>query len=290
MTTLVVPVDGSENSVNAAHYAADMALAIDADIHLLHVVKIIFTPSVIPTGYVFEEMENAGTTLLQKLSADLKERTRGQVTITTLLETGGVEFQIDAVCRRIHPFAVVMGAPEGSFTRAISGSPVLDAARRLPYPVLVIPPGASFRRIHTIVMACLAKDITGEIPLTVSFLRRLKELFDSTFDIIHIETDTERNEGMQSFGLYRWRRALEEISPALHFLPGTTVPKEVERYLAESQADWLMVFPQKHGLLEFHKSRSNPLILNCPIPVLSLSEPALAEQAEEAKANTSNVH
>jgi len=275
MRTLVVPVDGSENSINAAHYAADMALAIEADIQLLHVVQIFVTPSIVPMGYMVEDMEKAGGTLLETLSSDLKQRTHGQTTINTLLEVGSVELKIDAVCRRIRPFAVVMGAPEGSYTRALTGSPAVNAARRLPYPVLVIPPGAAFRRVRTVVLACHAKDLEGEIPLTASFLQQLKQLFDARFDIVHIEVDTDAKEGLQSFGLYRWKKALEQVNPGLHFVHSATVPEGVDKYLAENSADWLMLFPEKHNLLEFHKSRSKSLILHCPIPVMSLSEAAL---------------
>jgi|GEM_PF-381958 len=286
MRTLVVPVDGSENSINAAHYAADLALAIDADIHLLHIVQIVITPSIVPAGYLIEDMEKAGTTLLDRLSDDLKQRTHDQVTITAVRETGNVEFKIDEACRRLHPFAVVMGAPEGSFIRGLSGSPAVNAARRLPYPVLVIPARSTFRRIRTVVLACQVKDVAGEIPLTTAFLQQLKDLFDARFDILHVETGTEGKEGLQSFGLYRWKRALEQVNPGLHFVHSATVLEGVDKYLAENNADWLMLFPEKHGLFELHRSRSNPLIRHCQIPILSLSEAALESVAEDAKSNS----
>ncbi|WP_431209569.1 universal stress protein [Puia sp. P3] len=262
MRTLVVPVDGSENSITAAHYAADLALAIDADIHLLHVVQIVTTPSIMPAGYMIEDMEKAGATLLERISADLKERTHGQADVKILLEVGNIESKITDTCRRIRPFAVVMGAPGNSFSGVLSGSPAVNAARRLPRPVLVIPGGAAFRRIRTVVLACQVKDIAGEIPLTAAFLLQLKELFDSRFDILHVETDTDTKEGLQSFGLYRWQRALEAANPALHFVHSASVSEGVDKYLAENNADWLMLFPKKHSLLEFHKSRSKQLILH----------------------------
>jgi len=281
MRTLVVPVDSSENSVNAAHYAADLALAIDADIVLLHVIQIIATPSVMPAGYVLENIERSGTDLLEKLSADVKARTHGQVTVNILLEAGNVEVKIEEVCRRLHPFAVVMGAPEASFSSAFAGSPAVDAARRLPYPVLVIPAAATFRRIRSVVLACQVKDIAGGIPLTTTFLQQLKELFDARFDIVHVEMDTERKERLQSFGLYRWQRALEAVNPSLHFIHSATVLEGVDKYLSEKNADWLMLFPGKHGLFEFHKSRSKPLLTHCRIPIMSLSEAALAGMTED---------
>jgi nucleotide-binding universal stress UspA family protein len=40
MKSIVVPVDFSTCSANAARYAADLALAIKADLHLIHVILV----------------------------------------------------------------------------------------------------------------------------------------------------------------------------------------------------------------------------------------------------------
>ncbi|HXD77629.1 MAG TPA: universal stress protein [Puia sp.] len=274
MKSLVVPVDGSENSINAAHYAADMALAIDADLHLLHVVRIQSIPGEAPVGYIFDDMHKSGKALLYTLSDDLRERTHNQVSIATLLEVGSPESKILEVCRRLQPFAVIMGAPEGSFTRALSGSPVLDASRHLPYPVLVVPSGAAFRRIRNIVLAGDVKDIAGEMPITTAFLKELRAFFDSRFDILHIVSDNERKEGLKALGLYHWKQALGDVDAALHFVKSPSLLEGVQQYLFEHQGDWLMLFPGKHGLLSFHRSQSKPLILHCTVPVMSICEAA----------------
>ena len=262
-----------------------MALAIDADLYLLHIVRVIVTPEVAPAGYVFADMERAGRAMLEKLCKELQERTRGQVSILSLLEVGEVDFQIGEVCRRLQPFAVIMGAPEGSFARILYGSPALDAARRVPFPVLVIPPGAGFRRIRKVVMACEAKQVGGEMPVTARFLKELQDLFDCRFDLIHVGSGDEKKESKQVFELYRWQKALAVVDPQLHFLNERGVPQAVEKYLSEHDADWLMLFPEKHGLLEFHKSQSKSLLLHCTVPVMSVCEEALAAQTVGAKKN-----
>jgi nucleotide-binding universal stress UspA family protein len=289
MRTLVVPVDGSENSICAANYAADMALAIDADLHLLHIVRVVVTPEG-PAGYVFEDMERAGKVLLEKMSNDLKERTRGQVNISSLLEIGSVEFKIEEFCLRIQPFAIVMGAPEGSFLRTLSGSPALYAARRLPYPVLVVPSGAVFRRIRTVVMACEAKSVSEDMPASEVFLQQLKELFDCRFDILHVGAEDEKKESKQISELYRWQKRLSGVDVQLHFLSGTNVVEAVNKYVEDNNADWLMVFPEKHGMLEFHKSQSKPLISRSTVPVLSICEAASTERQEEVKTHVDKTH
>jgi universal stress protein family protein len=57
-----------------------------------------------------------------------------------------------------------------------------------------------------------------------------------------------------------------------------TVEEGITRYLKEQGVEWLMVFPRRHGLLEFHRSRSKPIVLHCPVPVLSICEPAFKKE------------
>jgi|SRR5579859_1622649 len=283
MRSLIVAVDATDISANAARYAADMALAIDADVHLLHVVQIPVMPAEAPVGYVFEQLEKEGRVLLDGLSKELAERTRGQVNIYTLEEVGGVEYRIAECCRRIRPFAVIMGAPGGSFLRAVGGSTAVDAARHLPYPVLVIPPGAAFRRIHKIVLACELEDIGGGIPVTLSFLRELKEFFAARFDLVNISGGEEKGEDERVFEMYRWKEAMQDLYPELHFLRAASVLEGVDKYLGEQDADWLMVFPKEHGWLEFHRSQTKGLVSHCRVPVMSICEGASARQEEEKK-------
>lgn len=275
MRSILVPVDFSDNAANAARYAADMALAIEADLHLLHIVQVPPTPAEAPVGYVFEQLEENSRALLESLSQELVARTKGQVTVGALQEVGGIGVHIAECCKRLKPFVVIMGAPGGSFVRAFSGSPAVDAARHLPYPVLVIPAGAIFRRIRHIVLACEAGDVGGEIPVALSFLKELKELFGARFEIINVavgKRDCARDRKV--FEVYRWKERLQEVYPELHFVQAPTVLEGVDNYLGERESDWLMLFPKPHGLLEFHRSQSKNLISHCTIPVMSLTEKA----------------
>lgn len=64
MKSLLVPINSTGNSAGAARYAADLALAIEADVHLLHVIDM---------GYSFEEKEQHGRDLLNSMRDDLAE-------------------------------------------------------------------------------------------------------------------------------------------------------------------------------------------------------------------------
>jgi nucleotide-binding universal stress UspA family protein len=273
----MVPVDNTENSANAARYAADMALAIDGELHLLHIIRIPALPAEAPTGNFFQQLIKDGQVLLAGLASELAERTRGQVTIQTKEIVGGVEYLIAEASRRLQPFAVVMGAPGTSVLGAIGGSPAVDAARHLPYPALVIPAGAVFRRIRRIVLAAEAEDIESGLPVTVAFLRQLRDLFGAQFDVVNIAGKSE--ESKRAFELSRWREDWGELYPELHYLTAESISKGLDRYIADHKVDWLMLFPKKHGWLEFHRSRSAGVVARSRVPVMSICEEANRQQS-----------
>src|ERR1700758_5491138 len=99
MRSIVVPVNFSASSTNAAHYAADLALAIGADLHLIHVFEISASVSMVPLPEVaYDEMRTNQAERLDDLARDLKERTNGRISITTEIEINGVEPGIEEFC------------------------------------------------------------------------------------------------------------------------------------------------------------------------------------------------
>jgi hypothetical protein len=169
---------------------------------------------------------------------------------------------------------VVMGGPGGVYERLLGGGGSLYAVRHLPYPVLVVPQGVTFHAIRKIAMACELTELQEGMPVSRAFLRELQELFAAHFDILNVKTG-KKDGDKELFELYHWKESLQDVTPALHFVKAATVEEGVTRYLKEQGVDWLMVFPRRHGLLEFHRSQSKRIVMHCPVPVLSICEPAL---------------
>lgn len=257
MNSIVVPVDFTASTVNAAHYAADLALAMQADIHLLHVFEVPAIPAEAPVGCVFDELAKNGRSLLDSLSADLRERTRKQITVTTALETGGPVFNIRQFCKRINPLLVVMGTP---------------GIRDLPCPVLVVPPEAAFHAIRKIAIACDLTEIQEAMPVSLTFLKELKDILACRFEVINVTTEKKSRAENADFELYEWKEWMRDVVPELHFIRATTIEEGILSYLVDHDVDWLMVFPKHHGLLEFHHSQSKKILLHCPLPVISVHE------------------
>ncbi|HWB92835.1 MAG TPA: universal stress protein [Puia sp.] len=280
MKPIIVAVDFTERARNAAYYAADMALAMEADLHVFHAVPLPLTPADLPLGAVFDDVMKTAVRTLDSWAEDLRQLTKNQVTVTTVLEVGGLPFRLEEVCGRIKPFLVVMGGPGDPYSRMLAGDGSLYVVRHLAVPVLVVPPGVGFHAIRKVAIACELAELRDGMPVSQAFLEDIQRLFSAHFDILNVRTEKRHSYDNERFELYHWKESLDDLTPALHFLEAGTVEEGITQYIKDQHVDWLMVFPRRHGLLEFHRSRSKRIVLQCPVPVLSICEPAFVRSRQ----------
>lgn len=273
MRSIVVPVNFTETSACAARYAADMAAAIKADLHLVYVFQPPVSAAEIPLPEsIYVEMQDSGLELLQELSDQLVKHTAGAVKIFTDLEIGGIGPRLEAFCRFRDPFLVVMGASRSGLENVLEGSRTIRAMRHLRYPLLVIPPKTQWHPVHKIVVACDKEDIDSGMPGTLPFLDEVSQLMNARLEVVHILTNSEGNAAEAIAEYNVWKKDVRALAPELHFVRQTKVRDGVKEYLENHKSDWLMVFPKSHSFLEFHKSRAKQIVLSCAIPVMSLHE------------------
>lgn len=273
MRSIVVPVNFAANATNAARYAADMALTIGAEVHLIYVFQISSSMAEVPMPEsVYDELRDSGLELLDDLKTELSKRTSGRITITTDLETGVPEARIASYCKAQKPFLVVMGASGHQLENVINGSTTVRAIRHFPYPVLVIPENAAFKAVKKIVLACDREDIDSGMAGNMAFFRELSELMKAELIVMHVLTDGEESaaEAMEEYNV--WKKDVAAFRPEMHFVRDPRVEEGINDYLASHEADWLMVFPKSHSMLEFHRSRAKQIVQTCAVPVMSLHE------------------
>jgi len=268
MKPLLVPTNFSSGSVNAANYAADMALALNTDLYLLHVLQLPVSASEVPlTEDVYEDMQQQGEEGLNSLKADLEKRTGGKINISTILETGSVEHHLEEFCNRRNPFAVIMGIGKNGAERFMFGSNALFAIQHLRYPLLVIPDEVSFHAIKKIVLACDLTDSNESLP--IGYLKELQLVFHASFDVLNINTkkinDIKSNHEFASL-----KDMLRDLYPTYYFNIANSVEEGINKFLDENDADLLLLIPKRHGIFEFHRSHTKKMALKSPVPVMSI--------------------
>lgn len=267
---LIVPTDFSASSVNAAMYAASMALMIDTDLYLIHVLEVPVSNAELPlTEDIFNEMQQSGERELQNLKLELQKQTEGKINIITRLEIGSVAHQLEEICKRKNPFAVVMGMKDNPTERLLFGSNALFAIKHLHYPLLIIPEGTKFNSIQKIVLACDLTDCGKTIP--VDYLKELQHVFNASLDVLNV--NTKKIEQLKSSTEFAsLKDLLRDLYPTYHFNIGNTVEEGINKFLEENNADLLLLLPKKHGMFGFHKSHTKKMALNAELPVMTIHE------------------
>jgi nucleotide-binding universal stress UspA family protein len=270
MKTLIVPTNFSASSVDAVKYAADMALAIHADLHLLHVMQLPVSNAEVPmTENIYYEIKQSGEKELKKLKADLEKQTNGKINIFTTHEIGSVEHQLEELCKRQKPFAVIMGIKKSSIERLVFGSNTLFATQHLHYPLIVIPEGTIYHAIRKIVLACDLTESNESIP--VEYLKELKNIFHAALDVLSV--NTKKIEQLKSSNEFASLSILlHDLYPTYYFNIANTVEDGINNFIEETNADLLLLLPKRHGFFEFRKSHTKKMILNADMPIMAIHE------------------
>jgi nucleotide-binding universal stress UspA family protein len=273
MKTIIAPTDFSSTSLNAVRYAADLAVSVNASLLLVNIVPL----PVMAEGYASEmllaEMENDARAELKKLKKELASRTNEKIDITYISDIGTVEYSLEDICTQESPFVVVMSTKHSTeLERFFEGSNTLSAVRHIPYPILVIPPDSSFRKIRKIAVAFDLEHAVNEHSIAI--IKEWVSFFKASVDIVNVcrRADISPQNLLVSEGI---QKQLTECTHAFHFIIREKVEDGINDYIKKSTPDMLIVLPKNRGTFGnlFHKSHSIPLLLHpTTIPILAIAE------------------
>lgn len=275
MKTIIVPTDFSPVSLNAVNFAADMAIAIDASILLFHVYNIPVSYSDVPVVLVsVEEMKKSSEAQLEDLKIKILHVTSGKIKVYAESKMGNTVDELEELCKRIQPFAVVMGAKgKTGLEKVVFGSTTLTAIRHITWPVICVPPGREYGKgIKKIGFACDFRQVVETTP--VKFIKQIVKEFNAELHILnvdfkekHFRPDTPE----QSFLLHNM---LEEFKPQYHFINHADIEDGINEFAETNNLDIVIAIPKKHKLLEgiFKHSSTKDLVFHSHVPVMCVHE------------------
>ncbi|MFM7645976.1 MAG: universal stress protein [Sphingomonadales bacterium] len=160
MRTIVVPTDFSAIATNALHYVIEMANTVKANLMLLHIYQVPVSYTDAPIVMVsVDELRHAAEKRMEQLKELTRKVLHPDQKIYTETVLGNVTDELETICEKIRPFAVVMGTKGASaFERVVFRSNTLSAIRHLHVPVICVPPGKTFgKRIKKLALPAIAK-------------------------------------------------------------------------------------------------------------------------------------
>jgi nucleotide-binding universal stress UspA family protein len=270
MKKILVTTDFSATANNAIHYAADMALAINADLFLLHVVQTPIGYSDLPIAVSLEDMMRTAENDMKNTENITAEKTLGKINIETQVSMGGFFDELENLCEQIKPYVVVMGSQGKTATEHfLFGAHASNAVKNLHWPTITVPAGVSFSQIKKI---GLASDLTKVVETTpIDEVKMLVNDFNAELHILNTgKTAVFDADIVFESGLLQ--EMTMSLNPKFHFIDNSNIDEGIMDFAEKNQIDLLIVLPGRHSLLSsiFHRSHTKQLVLHSHIPVMSL--------------------
>jgi nucleotide-binding universal stress UspA family protein len=274
MRTILVPTDFSAIATNALHYAIEMANTIKANLMLLHVYQVPVSYTDAPIVMVsVDELRHAAEKRMEQLKEMVRKIVLPEQKIYTETRLGNITDELESICEKIKPFAVVMGTKGASaFERVVFGSKTLSAIRHLHIPVICVPPGKTFGKgIKKIGFACDCKEVVATTPTRI--IRDLVKNFDAELHVLNVNTDGKREEEKPEQTVLL-ETLLSDLHPEYHFLEHTDIEDAINEFAEKNNLDLVISIPKQHKLVEkiFRKSSTRQLVYESHVPVMCIHE------------------
>lgn len=270
MKTIIVATDFSDAASNAANYAADMALAIGANLLLVHIYQIPASYLEIPVAAGEDQIRTDAEESLSLLKKELLRRTNSHVNIESQFLVGVFYAELKNICEQVQPYAVVMGSQGTTAAeRVLFGGHTLYSMKHLVWPLITVPPHAGFSQIKKICLACDFEKVLDSTP--VNEIKRLVNDFHAELHVINsgkqelYQPDLVFESGML-------QEILAPLKPQYHLITSENTDESIINFVENNHIDLLITLPKRRGLLEklAHKSISKQLILHTHVPVMAM--------------------
>jgi nucleotide-binding universal stress UspA family protein len=270
MKTIILATDFSPAAVNAANYAANMALAINADLLLLHVFQLSINYYAVPIEITEQEMKEESQHNLNVLKNDLLKITGNKLVINTEVVNNHFFDGLAEACERILPYAVIMGSQGTTATeRFFFGGHAVYAMQHLQWPLITVPIGTTFSSIKRIGLACDFDRAALTTPVE-EVITLVKE-FKAELHILNVDSEESFDPDM-IFESNLLKKMLLPLHPIYHLSNAENINEAIMDFSEKQNINLLIVVPKQHRLLEklLTSSHTKQLVLHCHVPVAAL--------------------
>jgi nucleotide-binding universal stress UspA family protein len=272
MKTIVVPVDFSTTSTNAAEFAGNLAAFYGAEIWMYHAyeIPIALSEFAYPVSDI-AEMQKTAEQELKMLKEATERKLARQIPMHTRAEMNVFQLGLTNFCNELKPDMIVMGlSGKNAITRLIVGSNTIKIIYGLNYPILVVPPKAEFIPVKKIGFACEYNAVEKTTP--VALLRKILADFHAELHVMNVEQKGRTQDNQQQELLIN--DLLRNTRAEFHSIGDVEITDGINWFIGKSKLDWLVVMPRKHKLLEklFRRSHTKDLLYHTHIPVLCIHE------------------
>jgi nucleotide-binding universal stress UspA family protein len=273
METIVVTTDFTPVSLNAVHYAAELASVLGMKLSILHVCGIPMSFSEVPAPtFDLVKAQSEAEINLATIKDNIEERTGGRLPVRTQVRVGEVIAEINDHCKAMKPYAVVIGAETtNTFERFLFGGKTVSALREVAWPLIIVPADVRFTHIRKVALACDCKDVVETIPKF--FIKAFVHDLHAQLHVLHISKRDQDFNTPEAEEEFEWlKEILRGMRPKYHLINGDDIEKSIDQFAEENEIDLLIVIPKKYSVLHdlLRHSHSKNLVLQTHVPVMAV--------------------
>jgi nucleotide-binding universal stress UspA family protein len=276
MSLIVTITNFSDAANKAINYSCRLAAEVNASVMVLHQYvmpvtinddPMMMTPLNTATVNDLDMIKN----IVEEQVAELK-KIHADIEISGNVIYGDIPDSLEEYTKSQQPMLIVIGNSDED-TSMLIGSDVADTLRNLPYPVLAIPPGTTYKPVSKI---CLAYDFkrNNDQP-AIDQLAQIAQLLKAELHVLNVSNNKQENENITDVA-ESFKGNISALQPQFHFVAGEQVDDTIRQFVADNNIDWLTIIPHKHSFFErlFKKTHTEAMVQMGHVPILALHDRA----------------
>jgi nucleotide-binding universal stress UspA family protein len=261
MNTVIVPVDFSETSLNAARYATKLLTGHYGVNMILH--------------HVYDKSEDAAeiSEKLEQLKNHLREA--GIVKMEIFAEEGS-DFitELEKLARHRQADLVIMGITgRSSIGQSLIGSNTLEMVNTKACPVLIVPADCTFTEVKNVLLTSDFKDVVANTPSEP--IRKFLKTSHPKLHVVNVDSEhyvsiTEEYEAEK----VKLKEMFSDFHPEFYFLGMNDVDEAINQFAGDKNIDLVIIVHKDHSIFSklFVKSHTKKLAYQSNVPVLAIHE------------------
>jgi nucleotide-binding universal stress UspA family protein len=258
---IIVPVDFSSISLNAARFAAQMLVGnYGATMILYH-------------AYEDEKKSAEAKAALQQLKDELLDEAILKIE-TRLEQSDDVVDSLERLARHLDAELIVMAITEKSkLGQMVQPSNSLKMIERNVCPVLVVPHDVKYNAIKNVALASDFQDVETSIPLVP--VKKVLSILRPNLHIVNINSEiyVSLNEKYLA-EREKMKEMFQEFHPEFYFITTFDFHETLRQFISDKKIDMVLIFPRTHSFINnlMRGNNTKKIVYESAIPVLAAHE------------------
>ncbi|MEP7080647.1 MAG: universal stress protein [Ginsengibacter sp.] len=273
MKDILVPIDFSEASFNAMHYAAFLANAFSANLIVMHAYTGTQGFDETLDNQVYDSIEELDEANEQFLKNEINGVIRNfTIKAEGIISKGSAPVVIKEIAEKRKVSLIVMGMKGKGESNSIFGSTTTAMVTKVDSPLLVVPQNAPYEVINNIT---IATDFTDEkLPPNWDLLASLIEKFNAFVQILNIRKKNEEHLEKIIADKHGAAELWNNHAHSFNIIESDDVVDGINKFLHSKPTDLLVMISRKRNFLEriWGVSHTKEMTKQVGIPMLVLHE------------------